>query len=227
MKRQKLLLLAGVAAAFTAGAALAKSLSTGSNPPTPSICGAIPENLVKNCGFEEVFDAIPANWVFRPAASGSFFGVGPGIQHSGTNAAYFGATSPPNVDTLEQTIDIVPGDFYRVTFFLANGQEFRQGAPSHFTASLTFFDHNFEQIGVQEALLSLTNPEVSPYTEFTAIREAPGGAAFANLSFSAYQVLDFFYLDDVSVAPAPEPATLGLMVLGLLGVGFAGRKRGN
>ena len=32
-------------------------------------------------------------------------------------------------------------------------------------------------------------------------------------------------LDDVLVARVPEPATLGLMVLGLFGAGFSGRKR--
>jgi len=32
-------------------------------------------------------------------------------------------------------------------------------------------------------------------------------------------------LDDVLVARVPEPATLGLMVLGVLGAGFSGRKR--
>jgi hypothetical protein len=179
---------------------------------------------VRNCGFDEVVGGLPAHWVL---SSAGFSGVAPGIQHSGTNAAYFGATSPPNVDTFAQTFEIVPGDFYRVSFFLANGQEFSQGAPSQFTASLTFLSADGDQVE-QSTLLSLTNPEVSPYTEFTATTAAPGAAVHANLSFSAYQVPDFFYLDDVSVVPiatAPEPATLGLLVLGLLGAGFAGRKR--
>jgi len=229
MKRQKLFLLVSVAAGFAAGAVFGRSPPTGSNPPTPSICGAIPENLVFNCGFEELIDSMPVGWTLHRAASGSSFGAGPGIQHSGTNGAYFGATSPPNVDTLAQTIAIVPGDFYRVSFFLANGQEFSRSAPSRFTASLTFLSAGGVTVA-EDALLSLTNPEVFPYTEFTATRAAPGEAVHANLRFSAYQVPDFFYLDDVSVvqvATAPEPATLGLMVLGLLGAGLAGRRRRN
>jgi hypothetical protein len=44
------------------------------------------------------------------------------------------------------------------------------------------------------------------------------------LSFSAYNVSDFYTLDNVSVSVVPEPSTTALLMLGLLAAGLRGRR---
>lgn len=172
----------------------------------PSICNAIAGNLVANCGFET---GNFSGWTTTAAAAGSLFGVD-GNPNSGTFAAYFGAVTPPFEDMISQSIPTIAGHAYSISFFLDNAG----GSPNQFTA---MFDGT--------TLLSLTNSAPFPYTEFTDTVIATGSST--TLSFAAYQVPSFFYLDDVSVlsVAVPEPASLVLLGGALLAFGVTRRQR--
>jgi hypothetical protein len=195
-----------------AGSAQANPLVPPVGGDPPSICDAIAGNLVTNCGFET---GDFTGWTQTPAGSGSSFGVD-GLPHSGEDAAFFGATDPPDEDMISQSISTIPGQAYNITFFLWNDLEF-PGEPStnQFTA---MFDGN--------TLLSLTNADGPlDYTEVT--RTMVATSTSTTLSFGAYQVLDFFLLDDVSVTAAvPEPASLALLASALFPFWLIRRRRG-
>jgi hypothetical protein len=72
-------------------------------------------------------------------------------------------------------------------------------------------------------LLSLTSAPAFAYTEYTFTALASTNNAL--LHFSFYNPPVYWYLDDVSVTPVPEPGTLGLIALGALGLVGAVRKR--
>jgi MYXO-CTERM domain-containing protein len=115
----------------------------------------------------------------------------------GTWAAGFDRPSA----TLSQSIATTPGDTYDFSFWLENATF---GAPNSFTASFG-----------SDVVLNLTNLNNFPYTfeDFTVT----AAAASTTISFTSSSFVEFWALDDVSVAavPAPPLSPLGPALVGL------------
>jgi hypothetical protein len=131
---------------------------------------------------------------------GSFNGF---LPHSGNYQARFGPVG--SLGYIEQTLNTTAGAHYVLSFWLAN-----PGLglpPNEFYVALSgvgFSD--FVDVGLL------------PYTQFTAPFTAT--TASTVLTFGFQNDPDWFYLDDVSVAPVPEPSSLA--ALGLLGIAALG-----
>jgi hypothetical protein len=170
-------------------------------------------NLVQNPGFEQtVGQGTTATsspfWTVSPGFGTDF--VSGGNANSGIWYAEFAATSAANAQsgTLSQTIATVPGNYYIVSFFLANF-----GSP-HDTFLATFGG---------QTVLSLTDASAFRYTQYSMVIRAT--SAQSVLAFTGEQDPASFGLDDVSVQAGPAPVMGGgLLSLGVAAAGFVARR---
>lgn len=165
---------------------------------TPQLLHASPSDLVTNGGFET---GDLTGWTFTAAASGSNFYVGE-PANSGNNAAVFGAGIPGAYDTISQTLATQAGGSYLLNFYLTD-----EDTPSPDGA-------NFEVLWDGISILNVPGTAAAfNYMEYTLpVR----GAGSDILSFGGYNVDSFYALDDVNVAPTPEPNTFWLLGSGML-----------
>jgi hypothetical protein len=133
-----------------------------------------------------------------------FAGVQGGVVHAGSFAARLGTLGSGN--TLNQSISTVAGTFYDIEFWLKNP---KGGASTSFSASW----------GGTE-LVAVVNSGTFDWTKYTFTQEAVSGTT--QLLFSFRHDPDYFYLDDVSVTPVPEPVSYALAIFGLAGLGGVG-----
>lgn len=165
-----------------------------------STTSAFALNLVTNGGFET---GDFSGWV----QNGSYMYVSGSNPFSGSFAADFG--TPTGFGSLSQIVNTQPGFEYELNFNLATSG----GTPSEFMVLIN---------GV--SLFSLINEGNQPYSTASLIFTA--GATPTEITFLGRNDIGAFNLDNISLdlAPVPEPSTLLLLGLGLLGAGFL-RKR--
>lgn len=130
------------------------------------------------------------------------------VPHSGEQFAYLDFAS--TVNTLSQTLTTTPGQEYEITFWLAD--TYANPVAVYFGAD-AFYGSAPRTVSQVRA-----TTRRSPYTLLAT-------STSTVLSFSGYYSDGFgTLLDDVSVSPVPEPGTLGIAAVALLGV-FIARKR--
>jgi hypothetical protein len=154
--------------------------------------------------------------------------VGPANNHGSCRAPASGHCLALN-DMLGSLVSVpvtlLPGHTYDLSFDLQGNSLRPNTTSSMVTVTLgSFFDRPFTLTnGSPTDSVSVIDPITVPTSmSRVSVVLAFNGTGSANITDGT--VIDNILLAQTSV---PEPATLGLLVLGLLGAGLAGRKRRN
>jgi hypothetical protein len=170
----------------------------------PSICDAIPGNLIVNCGFEA---RTGLGWTQSGNTSFTFIatpGLLDGLLSNPNSGDRFAALGPVGSEGyLSQTFNDTAAQQLQLEFFLANNS----GTPNTFHVSFN-----------DDLLLSLSNDGAHSFTDYVFVVMATG---LDTLLIGGFRH-DFglFGLDDISVVPVPEPGSFWLLAIGLTGLGM-------
>ena len=184
-----------------------------------SICDAATGNIVANCGFESGHFS---SWTLSGNLEGgappnNFYGVDNTIPNSGVYQAYFGVQGGPNSVpptapnaiypiTLSQAITLLPAEFYSVSFYLA--QDGPTPGPSCPDPGCTnYFAAYLNGIPLY-AVKDQAN--TNGYAQIQLMTATSAGGSPNGLRFDFQNNDDYWFLDDVDVAPlgpTPEPAS--------------------
>jgi hypothetical protein len=165
--------------------------------------GAVAANLLVNGSFETGdFTGWTLGGNTDPSAAGVQCGGGSFVR-DGMCSAYSAAIGTPV--TFSQTMSTVAGKAYEIDFWAL----FDGGNTSSFAA--TFGGTSLDNLHNPTGTLNFTSDVVATGSSTTltfSIRDDPG----------------FIFLDAVNVSPIPEPATFGLLGLGMAAVAIRRRQ---
>lgn len=158
---------------------------------------------VVNGGFEANATGLPTGWT---GTQGSFsqvnqsWGTPPAFAHSGTNWYGMGATTAATQTDLSQTLATVVGQQYLVSFW----------AYENDTTPTGFLQVFFNGVGVRSSNTGYSNV----YTQYSNIITATSTSTILN--FQGWEATSAMVIDDISVTPVPEPASMAALGLGAL-----------
>jgi PEP-CTERM motif len=167
----------------------------------PERASALGINLVQNGGFET---GDLSNWT--EVGNTGYGGVTCGSAPEGSCEAFFGPAG--SLGGIEQSIATTVGGEYAISFILNSDG----GTPGAFTVDFG-----------TDTLLSLTNPPAAGNQTFTF--DALATAADTVLQIQFQDDPGFMFLDGVQVSAVPEPASIVLMSVGLLGLAASRRRK--
>jgi flagellin len=178
-------------------------------------CGSVVGNMVSNCGFES---GNLNGWTLSNGAP--WDGVGTGLVHSGTYAMGLGNEGAFGDADLSQTLTTTPGQTYLVDFFVANDGS--SDADNKMVRFEFFWDGAANNYDYDDRLLDIESGPTFPYTEYSFNVMGTGSDS---ISFLAINDIGNFHIDSVSVVPTPEPSTLALLAVGLVGLAVLSRRK--
>jgi hypothetical protein len=145
------------------------------------------------------------------------------VPHSGTYFAETGcvgtgclAYGTSTANDLSQSLTTVAGQSYTLSFYTSNGGSIASG--QNVPSELDVYWGGNLVVGLNPV------PGAAPnYAEYTGTVTATGTST--DLEFLGRQDPSWIALDDVSVTAVPLPASVWLLLSGLVGVGVMARKR--
>ena len=176
-------------------------------------------NLIRNCGFET---GDLTSWIGIPVNQmGNWFGVDKFDALTGTYGAYIGgfgsyAAGNSNFGFLYQVPTLTTGITYTLSYNLAHNT----------SSNPTAKPDNFFDVGIFGSLvpnLQVVNAGSLASTQYSYTFVASASSTL--LSFTAEDANFFFSLDNVLLAPAPEPASFLLVAPVMGGLFFLRRRR--